>query len=132
MGISRCLLTIACCFLGAVHAAEPSPPNVLIILADDMGYSDSGCFGGEIATPAIDRLAKDGLRLTHFHNGGMCVVSRAMMMTGQWWLKALPSFSKQSLISERLQEANYRTALIGKWHLEDHPMDRGFDHFSRY
>lgn len=129
MHVSRFLLTIALCFIGSLHAAEPSPPNILIILADDMGYSDPGCFGGEMSTPAIDRLAMEGVRLTRFHNGGMCVVSRAMMMTGQWWPKALPNFSKQSLLSERLHDANYRTALIGKWHLDGHPMDRGFDHF---
>lgn len=129
MLVSRFLLTIALCFIGSLHAAEPSPPNILIILADDMGYSDPGCFGGEMSTPAIDRLAMEGVRLTRFHNGGMCVVSRAMMMTGQWWPKALPNFSKQSLLSERLHDANYRTALIGKWHLDGQPMDRGFDHF---
>ncbi len=105
------------------------PPNLIIILADDMGYSDPGCFGGELATPALNRLASEGVRLTRFHNGGMCVVSRAMMLTGKWWPNALPKFGKTPLLSELLHGANYRTALIGKWHLDGDPMDRGFDHF---
>ena len=114
--------------LAHLHAAE-TKPNIIVILADDMGYSDPGCFGGEMATPAIDRLAAEGVRLTHFHNGGMCVVSRASMLTGNWWPKALPHFETTPLLSEKLHQAGYRTALVGKWHLKGHPMDRGFDHF---
>lgn len=104
-------------------------PNIILIVADDMGYSDAGCFGGEIPTPHLDRLATEGVRLTHFFNGGMCVISRASLLTGQWWPRALPNFPKTQLLSEKLHEAGYRTALIGKWHLPGHPMDRGFDHF---
>jgi arylsulfatase len=104
-------------------------PNILVILADDMGYSDPTCFGGEIKTPSLDRLAEQGTRLTRFHNGGMCVVSRASLLTGQWWPQGLREFKKSKLLPERLKEAGYRTALIGKWHLGGHPMDRGFDHF---
>jgi len=104
-------------------------PNIIVILADDMGYSDPGCFGGEISTPALDRLAAHGTRYTRFHNGGMCVVSRASLLTGKWWPRAIPTFNKTPLLSESLQDAGYRTALIGKWHLEGNPMDRGFDHF---
>jgi arylsulfatase A-like enzyme len=114
-------------FIGIGRAAQP--PNLIIILADDMGYSDLGCYGGEFATPALNRLASEGVRLTRFYNGGMCVVSRAMMLTGKWWPNALPKFSKTRLLSEGLNKANYRTGLIGKWHLEGDPMDRGFDHF---
>lgn len=113
----------------SAFAARAAQPNLLIILADDMGYSDPGCYGGEIATPAIDRLAAEGVRLTHFHNGGMCVVSRASMLTGKWWPRALPAFAKTPLLSERLRDAGYRSALVGKWHLAGHPMDRGFDRF---
>ena len=117
--------------VASLHAAgnEVAKPNFIIILADDMGYSDPGCYGGEIATPAIDRLAAEGVRLSRFHNGGMCVVSRASLLTGQWWPKALPNFARTPLLSEKLHDAGYRTALIGKWHLAGHPMDRGFDHF---
>lgn len=115
-----------------VHADEKQavkPPNIIVILADDMGYSDPGCYGGEIPTPALDRLAREGVRLTHFHNGGMCIVSRASFLTGKWWPRALPEFKKSTLLQEQLHASGYRTALIGKWHLPGHPMDRGFDHF---
>ncbi|GAA5508614.1 arylsulfatase [Novipirellula caenicola] len=104
-------------------------PNIVLMVADDMGYSDPGCFGGEIATPNIDQLAHEGVRLTHFYNGGMCVVSRAMMFSGQWWPAALPAFNELDLLPEQLHDSGYRSALIGKWHLDGHPMDHGFDHF---
>lgn len=123
-----CALVVAGCLSLCGQAAD-TRPNLLIILADDMGYSDPGCYGGEMATPAIDQLAKNGVRLTHFYNGGMCVISRAAMLTGQWWPKALPNFTKTPLLSEALHENGYRTALVGKWHLAGDPMDRGFDHF---
>jgi arylsulfatase A-like enzyme len=119
-------LAITFASIASLCAAQP---NLIIILADDMGYSDPACFGGEISTPAIDRLANEGIRLTRFHNGGMCVVSRASMLTGQWWPRALRNFKNTPLLSEKLQSAGYRTALIGKWHLAGHPLDRGFDHF---
>ncbi len=106
-----------------------APPNIILILADDMGYSDPGCYGGEIPTPALDRLASEGVRLSQVYNGGMCVISRAMLLTGKWWPRAVPQFTKTPLVSELLHAANYRTALIGKWHEAGHPMDRGFDHF---
>ncbi len=111
----------------SAHAAKP--PNIIIILADDMGYSDLGCYGGEIATPALDKLANEGIRLTRFRNGGMCVVSRTSMLTGQWWPQGVKNFKTSPLLSEKLQAAGYRTGLIGKWHLPGHPLDRGFDHF---
>ncbi len=114
-------------FTAGSLAAEK--PNLIIILADDMGYSDPGCYGGEVSTPAIDRLARDGVRLSRFHNGGMCVVSRASLLTGKWWPQALPEFGRTPLLPEKLKQAGYRNALVGKWHLDGHPMDRGFDHF---
>lgn len=121
-------LAVAASLSLMVDAAE-TRPNLIIILADDMGYSDPGCYGGEMATPAIDQLAKNGVRLSHFYNGGMCVVSRASMMTGNWWPRAVPNFAGTPILSEKLHEAGYRTGLIGKWHLTGDPMDRGFDHF---
>lgn len=133
LAISTLVLFYA--FSGELATAELAPstpdtrPNIIIIVADDMGYSDAGCYGGEMATPALDRLATEGLRITRFHNGGMCVTSRVSLLTGQWWPKALPEFQKTPLLSEKLQDAGYRTGLIGKWHLRGNPMDRGFDHF---
>jgi arylsulfatase A-like enzyme len=63
-------------------AAEPPRPNVVLILADDLGYSDIGCYGGEVATPNLDRLATDGLRFRQFYNGTRCCPSRASLITG--------------------------------------------------
>jgi arylsulfatase len=126
--MKTCLLFFFTLLIGPLAAAPPQP-NIVVILADDMGYSDPGCFGGEISTPAIDSLTSQGIRLTRFRNGGMCVVSRASLLTSQWWPRAIPSFRKAPLLSEKLHDAGYRTALVGKWHLPGHPMDRGFDHF---
>lgn len=126
-------LPVALLLLAGVQTASSAEtsrrPNIIVILADDMGYSDAGCFGGEISTPALDRLAREGVRLTRFMNGGMCVVTRASLLTGQWWPRALPAFGQTPLLSEKLKQSGYHTAIIGKWHLDDHPMDRGFDHF---
>lgn len=133
MPLSRCVSAVLVGLLWLPptisSAATRSRPNIVLIVADDLGYSDPGCFGGEIATPTLDRLAHEGLRLTRFHNGGMCVITRASLLTGQWWPRALPRFADTPLLSERLKQAGYRTALVGKWHLPGHPMDRGFDYF---
>lgn len=104
-------------------------PNIIIILADDMGYSDPGCYGGELTTPALNRLANEGVRLTRFQNSAMCVCSRASLLTGNYWPKSIPEFRRTKLLPEILHESGYRTALVGKWHLQGDPMDRGFDHF---
>src|SRR3954464_10129171 len=63
-------------------AAQPARPNIILILADDMGYSDIGCFGSEIATPNIDRLSAQGVRMTQFYNGARCCPTRASLLTG--------------------------------------------------
>src|SRR4051812_36358084 len=72
------------CLAAAVLPCAAAPPNVLIIFADDMGYSDVGCYGGEIATPNIDALAADGLRFTQFYNTARCWPSRAALLTGYY------------------------------------------------
>lgn len=131
----RCVFIFAICLSagsndsGRVQAAPSTQPNIILIVADDLGYSDLGCYGGEIETPNLDRLASGGLRLTRFCNGGMCVTSRASLMTGRWWPIALRTFGNCRTLPERLNEQGYRTGLIGKWHLNGHPMDHGFDHF---
>src|SRR5207249_3024111 len=65
-------------------AAEPARPNILLIVADDMGFSDAGCYGGEVATPNLDALAKQGLRFTQFYNTARCWPSRAAILTGYY------------------------------------------------
>src|SRR5579863_4730345 len=79
-------LTIAVLVLVSTksHAAEPPKPNILLIVADDMGFSDAGCYGGEIATPNLDALARNGLRFTQFHNTARCWPTRAALLTGYY------------------------------------------------
>ncbi|RMD82645.1 MAG: arylsulfatase, partial [Lentisphaerae bacterium] len=78
-------LPAACLALNSAMA-QPAParPNIIIIMTDDAGYSDIGCFGGEIPTPNIDRLAANGLRLSHFYNNARCSPTRASLLTGQY------------------------------------------------
>jgi len=111
------------------HTGERSRPNIIIVITDDQGYSDLGCYGGEMHTPVLDRLASEGILLTHFYNSAMCIASRAALMTGNYSVSSMPGFKNMPVVTEYLQEAGYRNALIGKWHLPGDPMDRGFDHF---
>ena len=117
-----------------------APPNILLILADDLGYSDLGCYGGEIATPNLDALAQGGLRFTQFYNTARCWPSRAAVTTGYYaqevrrdtvagirsgnqgtrpaWAPLLPTF---------LQPLGYRAYHSGKWHIDGRPLQNGFD-----
>jgi arylsulfatase A-like enzyme len=113
-------------------------PNVLIILADDLGYSDLGCYGGEIPTPNIDALAKDGLRFTQLANSARCCPSRASLLTGPHPAQAgIPNFGgslneKCVTFAEVLKGAGYSTYAVGKWHVgvdKALPTARGFDEF---
>ena len=110
-------------------------PNIILIVADDLGFSDLGCYGGEIETPHLDRLASEGLRFTQFYNSAVCVTTRAGLYTGLY-----PRFGKGGLLRPEmttlgsvLQKAGYRTAMTGKWHLGDRapkrPVDRGFEEY---
>src|SRR4249920_4217612 len=78
------LLVAFLAFPRTTNAAEPTKPNVLIILADDMGFSDAGCYGGEIQTPNLDALAKNGLRFTQFYNTARCWPTRGALLTGYY------------------------------------------------
>ena len=122
-------------------AANPAKPNILLILADDMGYSDAGCYGGDIATPNLDALAANGLRFTQFYNTARCWPSRAAILTG-YYAQAVrrdampgvpggargtrPAWAK--LLPEMLKPLGYRSYLSGKWHVDGKPTENGFDH----
>lgn len=118
-----------CSLLGGVTAGER--PNILVILTDDMGYSDLGCFGGEIETPNLDSLAAGGLRFTEFYNTARCWPTRATLLSGRYSDGLSP---RQVTIPEVLKTAGYETGMVGKWHLgkdpkKDGPIQRGFDRF---
>ncbi|MCB1122831.1 MAG: arylsulfatase [Verrucomicrobiae bacterium] len=139
-GLSICAILVA--------GKDQKRPNIIVILTDDMGYSDIGCFGSEIATPNIDRLSEDGIRFTQFYNCARCNPTRAALLTGRNPHEAGMGFSTGDLgspayqghisrnsvtIAEVLGQAGYTTLMSGKWHVGDNrpewPIDRGFQRF---
>ena len=142
-------LSAACLCLFAISAsAAPVRPNIVIIMVDDMGFSDIGCYGGEIETPHLDRLADQGLRFTQFYNTGRCCPTRAALLTGLYQHQAgighmtgdhgVPAYrgalnDRCLTIAEALKPAGYHTAVSGKWHVGSkpgqRPRQRGFDRF---
>ena len=121
-------------------AADPPKPNVLLILADDMGFSDLGCFGGDIDTPNLDALAKNGLRFTQFYNTARCWPTRAAILTGYYAQQvrrdAVPGVRSggqgtrpdwAKLLPELLKPQGYHSYHSGKWHIDRLPLGQGFE-----
>ena len=117
---------------GLVFSHGADQPNIILILADDMGYSDLGCYGGEIKTPNLDRLAKNGIRYTQAYNTSKCWTTRISLLTGLYHHRSDRDFTNTALIGEILKPAGYRTWWSGKHHAVFNPYDRGFDHFSGF
>ncbi|MBS0000441.1 MAG: arylsulfatase [Cyclobacteriaceae bacterium] len=123
------------CNHGSIESKNDQRPNIILILADDMGYSDIGCYGGEINTPNLDRLAGNGIRFTQFYNTAKCFPTRASLMTGlyshQVGMGRQPgNFLKNCVtIAQVLRTAGYRTLMSGKWHGTDLPVNMGFDRY---
>jgi len=147
--------------LASVLANSPLPPvsdrpNIIIVMSDDMGYSDIGCYGSEVQTPTLDGLAAEGLRFTQFYNTGRCCPTRASLLTGLYphqagigWMtndRKLEGYRgdlnrKSVTIAEALKPAGYSTYCVGKWHVTPHPilgeavrkhnwpLQRGFDRY---
>ena len=126
--------------------AAPAKPNIVVILADDLGNADLGYRGSDIKTPNLDKLATGGVRLESFYGMPVCTPSRAALMTGRYAMRyglqtlvIFPSHTYGLATDERtlpqaLKEAGYNTAMVGKWHLghgdrKYWPQNRGFDHF---
>jgi arylsulfatase len=149
------LFVAAALWTGPAAAAEPRP-NIIVILSDDMGFSDLGCYGGEIATPNLDALAANGLRFTQFYNTARCCPTRASLLTGLYPHQAGVGHMMQDhgerllgyrgdlnrsclTIAEVLRPAGYRNYAVGKWHVTRHigkdgpkhnwPLARGFDRY---
>lgn len=136
-------LLLALLVLGSITAAANPPadqrshaspartsPNFVVIMVDDLGYSDIGCYGGEIETPNLDALAKNGLRFSQFYNTAKCHSSRVSLLTGQYCIAAGDTALTHAVTSaEVLGDAGYFTAMTGKWHLKKEPTDFGFDRY---
>jgi arylsulfatase len=152
-------LLVACCCLAFGHVSAAPRPNLIVIMCDDVGYSDLGCFGGEIHTPTLDSLASGGVRFTQFYNTARCCPTRAALLTGlyahqagighmvdDWSTKVGEAYagdlSKRAVtIAEAVKSAGYRTYMAGKWHVtkktkpendgdkHNWPLQRGFDRF---
>lgn len=156
LGIGFSVLLSAGC--ETLEDETPPRPNIIVILADDMGYSDIGSYGGEIPTPNIDRLAENGISFTQFYNGGRCCPTRASMLTGLYAHQAgvgamvtptrRPGYrgrlnESSATFAEILRNAGYQTFMSGKWHVTHYnynnpeptlhrdswPMQKGFDRF---
>ena len=128
MKLCRLLLSLSL-LISAAHAAAPRP-NILVVLTDDLGFSDLGCYGSEIETPTLDRLAGNGLRFTQFYNTAKCHSSRVSLLSGRWCRQAGDeSLSRAVTIPEVLAPAGYFTAMTGKWHLTKEPTDFGFQRY---
>ena len=146
------LTTLLLTLLAALHAADVphQRPNILFIVADDLGYGDLGCYGGtDIPTPHLDALAAGGVRFTSgYVTAPMCAASRAALLTGRYQTRFGFEFNPigakneepgiglplgEMTVADRLRDAGYATALVGKWHLGGtapfHPQRRGFDEF---
>jgi len=111
-------------------------PNIVLIMADDMGFSDAGCYGGEINTPNIDSLAKEGLRFTQFYNNAVCAPTRVSLMTGLYprdYGDSCVLSPNMVTLAQALRLAGYRTSISGKWNCQrqkpDSPLDWGFEEF---
>ena len=144
-----CLLLLGACGDDMpAGSGNPPRPNIIVILADDMGFSDLGSYGSEIETPNLDRLAENGLRMTQFYNTARCSPTRASLLTGLYPQQAgvaqldgnlgAPAYQgyldeSTVTVAEVLREAGYKSYLAGKWHVGREegqwPMDRGFDRY---
>jgi len=127
----KTLVYLALFLLGLVPAMQASDrPNIILIMVDDLGYSDFGCYGSEIQTPNIDALAESGLRFSRFYNTAKCHSSRVSLLTGLYCNQAgSAKLNRGVTIAEVLKKAGYGTAMAGKWHLNGEPTDRGFDRY---
>jgi arylsulfatase len=132
--------------VGLLHAAKEAPklkPNIIVILADDLGYGDLGCFGAkDIRTPHLDQMAAEGMKLTSFYAQPICGPSRAALMTGCYPIRIgevkngknghTEPHTKEITMAEMLRDAGYRTGIVGKWHLGMSagcdPLAQGFEH----
>ena len=107
-----------------------SKPNIVLVLVDDLGFSDLGCYGGEIDTPVLDELAESGLRFSRFTNSAKCTTSRYSLLSGQYHRAGYPKMKRSATLAEPIQKAGYATWAVGKWDTHHTtPLDFGFEKF---
>lgn len=149
------IAVVYCCFVfatGKTPAPPAKKPNIIFIMADDLGFSDIGAYGGEIKTPNLDKLASNGIKLRSFYNNARCCPTRASLLTGQYphtvgvgHMVTLPNTmfepgsyqgflnDKHPTVAEELKKAGYNTYMSGKWHVgerpEHWPLKRGFERY---
>lgn len=150
--MKKLVLFLSLIIYSASLAAQNPKPNIIFVLVDDMGYSDLSCYGGEIKTPNIDRLAEQGIKMRNFYNNARCCPTRASLLSGRYphavgigHMVSLPTDSTTPgsyqgyldptapTIAEELKKAGYSTFMTGKWHVgerkEHWPLKRGFDRY---
>lgn len=148
----KILFLIVLSILFSCVSKDENPPNIILIMADDMGYGDIGCYGSDfIQTPVLDKMAAEGVKFTDYHsNGAVCTPTRAALMTGNYQQRAglegviyaaldkrmFGISDSENTIAEIFKDAGYSTGIFGKWHLgykpEFNPTNHGFDEFYGY
>jgi len=135
--MTRFALAAICVLLAPLAAAAAEKPNVILIMADDMGFSDAGCYGGDVRTPNLDKLATNGLRFTQHYSTGRCWPSRGCVLTGYYaqhvrrdratgiQMGNRPAWAP--LLPDRLKPLGYHSYHSGKWHVDGKPKDNGFE-----
>ncbi len=124
------VIIIIALFATSALAAQDNRPNIIVILSDDLGFSDLGCYGSEIETPTLDRLATQGLRFNQFYNCAKCESTRSTLLTGIYHNEAnVAALANSRTIAETMQAAGYHTIMSGKWHMSQEPTDRGFERY---
>ncbi|MFK7846173.1 MAG: arylsulfatase [Rhodothermales bacterium] len=114
----------------AYRSASADRPNIVLIMADDLGYSDIGAYGGEIDTPHLNKLTAEGIQFTQFYNNAKCTESRAALLSGLYHHQSNKfKIANHVTLAEVLKEAGYATMMSGKWHLPGNPVERGFDRY---
>lgn len=137
LAITVCILMLTWALPDLSGQHNPEQPNIIIILSDDVGYSDLGCMGGEVSSPNLDAIAANGILFTHCYNNAKCAPTRASLMTGLYnqrteaWHSA-GHIDKHGALSmaELFRNNGYATIASGKWHIKPNPMEVGFDRHS--
>lgn len=128
--LKRWLVLLLGLVVWSVQAEKVERPHILLMMVDDLGFADFGCYGSEIETPRIDALAEQGLRFSQFYNTAKCHSSRICLLSGLYRNQAgEKSLSRATTIAQVLKDAGYFTSMAGKWHLKKEPTDFGFTRY---